>query len=483
MTQQVTTGFPDDFLWGGAIAANQAEGAWREGGKGWSIADINQFRGDVPLAKRSNKEMTTQQVRSHMEDETGRYPKRDGIDFYHTFDEDLAALAASGMNAFRTSISWARVFPLGDESEPNQEALEYYDRLIGSILAHGMEPVITLSHYEMPLNLTLAYSGWWSREVIELFERFGRLVVERYADTVKHWIVVNQINLITHESFNHLGVAADKVDDLASAKYQAVHHEMVAAARITSFGHSLDKGCKFGVMLCHTLVDPASSRPEDVFAALQQNQMEYFFSDVALRGAYPGYAWRHFSDRGIHVEFADGDAEALAEGTADLLTFSYYYTNVIDADTWASGNSDGFRNEHLDVSDWGWAKNPLGLRAALNEYWDRYQVPILVTENGFGAKDAPGPDGTIQDDYRISYMREHLGAIRDALEDGVDVRGHFWWGPIDIVSCSSSEMAKRYGFLHVDLDDEGGGSGARTPKASFEWYRRLVASQGTVGLD
>ncbi|WP_152351312.1 glycoside hydrolase family 1 protein [Brachybacterium subflavum] len=470
--------FPDDFLWGGAIAANQAEGAWQEGGKGWSLADINEYRGDVPPEKRSNKEMTSDRVRFHQEDAEGRYPKRQGIDFFHTFDSDLELLAGTGMNAFRTSISWARIFPEGDETTPNEEGLEFYDRLIDSIIEHGMVPVLTMSHYEMPLALTQKYSGWYSREVIGFFERFGKVLLDRYADRVKHWIVVNQINLITHESFNHLGVAADKVEDLPSAKYQAVHNEMVSAARITAYGHSLGKNLQFGVMLCHTLADPISPKPEDLFAATQQNQMQYFFADVALRGRYPGYAWRHFRDRGITVEFGEGDAEALAEGTADLLTFSYYYTNAIDAQTWEGGEYDGFRNPHLEASEWGWTKNPLGLRRALNEYWDRYQVPIMITENGFGSRDVLEADGTVHDDYRIDYLREHVRAMREAIQDGVDLRGWFPWGPIDIVSCSSSEMSKRYGFLYVDLDDAGNGSGRRIPKDSYAWYRRVIESGG-----
>lgn len=312
----VPTAFPPDFLWGGAIAANQAEGAWREGGKGWCLADINLYRGDLPPERRSNKEMTTDRVRFHMEDAEGRYPKREGIDFYHTYPEDLRLLAGTGMNAFRTSVNWARVFPNGDDAEPNEEGLAFYERLVDEIRANGMEPVLTLSHYEMPLNLTTSYTGWYSRETIGFFVRFCEAVMRRLAGRVRYWIVVNQINLITHESFNHLGVAADKVENLEEAKFQAVHNEMVAAARVTSLGRRIDPDFEFGVMLCHGNADPASCRPEDVLAALQQNQMQYFFSDVALRGAYPGYAKRHFRDRGVTIEFGRGDEEALREGVA-----------------------------------------------------------------------------------------------------------------------------------------------------------------------
>ena len=471
-------GFPSDFRWGGAIAANQAEGAWDVDGKGWCLADINRFRGDIPLAKRSNKEMTRQDVAEAVHDEEGVYPKRFGIDFYHTYDADLALLRDAGLNAFRTSINWSRIFPNGDDAEPNEAGLRFYDRLIDSIIAHGMEPLITLSHYEMPLHLATAYRGWHSREVIDHFVRYAEVVLRRYSDRVKHWIVINQINLITHESFNHLGVAADAVENLEAAKYQAVHHEMVAAAAVTALGRRISAENRFAVMLCHSNTDPATSAPADVFASFRQNQMHCFFSDVALRGEYPGYAWRYFEDRGVEVEFGPEDARILREGRADFMTFSYYYTNVMDAEHWESGDLDGFPNPHLEASDWGWAINPTGLRMALNAYWDRYQAPIMITENGFGAQDVLEEDGSVHDPYRIDYLRAHVAAMREAVRDGVDLRGYYAWGPIDIVSCSSSEMSKRYGFVYVDQDDRGEGSGRRYLKDSYRWYRDVVAGNG-----
>lgn len=474
----VPTGFPEGFLWGGAIAANQAEGAWQADGKGWSVADINLFRGDIPLEKRSNTELTSDEVAAAMADTVGRYPKRDGIDFYHTYADDLQLLAGTGMNAFRTSISWARIFPNGDETEPNEAGLAFYDRLVDEIIANGMEPVLTVSHYEMPLHLTTAYTGWYSRELIDFFVRYCEVLFERFRGRVKYWILVNQINLITHESFNHLGVAADKVDNLAEAKYQAVHNELVACARATARAHELDPASRIGVMLCHGNADPASCRPEDVLAALQQNQMEYYFADVALRGQYPGFALRFLADRGISVTFGESDASDLAAGTADFLAFSYYYTRIIDAESWAAGKSNGIDNPYLEASPWGWSINPTGLRVALNQYWDRYQVPLMIAENGLGAFDTPDEHGRVHDDYRIAYYREHVRAMRESVRDGVEVIGFFPWGPIDIVSCSSSEMSKRYGFVRVDLDDRGEGTGERTPKDSYDWYARVVASNG-----
>jgi 6-phospho-beta-glucosidase len=330
----------------------------------------------------------------------------------------------------------------------------------------------------MPLHLTQAYSGWYSREVIDLFVRYCEVLFARFAGRVKYWILVNQINLITHESFNHLGVAADRVENLDEAKYQAVHNELVACARATVRAREIDPAARIGVMLCHFNADPASCKPADVLAALQQNQMEYYFADVALRGRYPGFALRHFADHGVSVEFGPDDAADLAVGTADFLAFSYYYTTIIDAQAWARGDSNGLKNPYLEASPWGWAINPTGLRVALNQYWDRYQVPLMIAENGLGAFDTPDENGRVHDDYRIAYYREHVRALREAIRDGVEVIGFFPWGPIDIVSCSSSEMSKRYGFVHVDLDDYGRGTGERTPKDSYDWYARVVASNG-----
>lgn len=473
MNQQ---GFPKDFMWGGAIAANQAEGAWNEGGKGWCIADINEFRDDVALAKKSNKEVTTDYVKQAMVDEVGIYPKRNAINFYHTYKEDLELLAGLGINTFRTSINWSRIFPNGDDAEPNEEGLQFYDDLFDEMLRHGMEPMVTLSHYEMPLNLTLNYKGWYDREVIDFFVKYCETCFKRFNGKVKYWIVVNQINLIGHESFNHLGIAEDKVENLLEAKYQGVHNELVASARATKVGHDINPDFQIGMMLCDWIAAPASCKPEDVFAAMKHNQMEYYYSDVLLRGKIPGYVYRFYADNGLNIDIPESDIEDLKH-TSDFMSFSYYYTQIIDSEGWVSSKGT-MPNPNLKASDWGWAIDPLGLRTALNQYWDRYQKPIYITENGFGAFDTVEADGSIHDDYRIDYLREHVNAIKEALKDGVDVRGYYPWGPIDIVSCSSSEMSKRYGFIHVDLDNYGKGTGKRSLKDSYAWYKNVVASNG-----
>lgn len=471
----VPSGFPKDFLWGGAIAANQAEGAWDEGGKGWCVADINEFRDDVALEEKSNMETTVAYVKEAMESADRIFPKRWGIDFYHTYKEDLKLLAELGLKTFRTSINWSRIFPNGDETEPNEAGLKFYDDLFDAIIENGMEPMITMSHYEIPIYLTTAYKGWYSREVIDFFVRYGQVILDRYHDKVKKWIVVNQINLIVHESFNHLGIGQDVVHDLLSAKYQGVHNEMVASALITKYAHEHYPDNEIGMMLCGGPSYAASSRAEDVLATVKLNQMEYFYADVLLRGTYPGYAFRYFEDKGIKVEFGEGDEEAF-KNTADFMSFSYYYTQICDEESYTKDQGP-HRNKELDANPWGWTIDPTGLRILLNEFYDRYQCPIYITENGIGYFDKL-EDGKVHDSYRIDYYRDHIKAMKEAIRDGVDLRGYYAWGPIDIISCSSSEMSKRYGFIYVDLDDYGKGSGERLKKDSFAWYQHVIETNG-----
>ncbi|TDW25089.1 6-phospho-beta-glucosidase [Breznakia blatticola] len=473
--KQNNQGFPTNFLWGGAVAANQCEGAWDVDGKGWCVADINEFRDDIALEKKSNAEITTAYVKEAMESTDRIFPKRWGIDFYHTYKEDLKLLAELGLKTFRTSINWARIFPNGDDEMPNEKGLAFYDNLIDEIIKNGMEPLITMSHYEIPLNLTLNYKGWYDRKVVDYFERYGQVILDRYADRVKKWIVVNQINLIKHESFNHLGIAEDLVENLAEAKYQGVHNEMVASARVTKYAHEHYPDVEIGMMLCGGPTFAASSKSEDVLGSMKLNQMEYFYADVLLRGYYPNYAFAFFKDKGINITFYEGDEEDL-KNTADFMSFSYYYTEVSDYDSYYK-DEGAHRNKELPTNPWGWSIDPNGLRILLNEFYDRYQCPIYITENGIGYFDKL-EDGQVHDTYRVDYYREHIKAMKAAIQDGVDLRGYYAWGPIDIISCSSSEMSKRYGFIYVDIDDYGKGSAKRIKKDSYAWMQKVITSNG-----
>lgn len=478
MSMSSIHGLPDDFLWGGAFAANQMEGAWREGGKGWCLADINRAQYDIPPTERYNMEVDTAYIERAMSEGDEMYSKRRGIDFYHTYESDLKLLAGSGMKAYRTSINWSRIFPNGDDAEPNEEGLAFYDRLIDCIIANGMDPMITASHYEMPLNLATSYTGWYSRELVDLFVRYCKVLFERFGDRVHKWILVNQINLIVHESFNSLGIASDKVDNLLEAKYQGVHNELVACAKATQLSHELFPDNQIGMMFCSNLTYPCSCEPDDVFWNLRHNQMEYFCGDVMVRGAYPGYALRWFDDHGIAVKFYPGDAEVLREGTVDFVSLSYYYTRLSGKRPYLETALGQVPNPLLKDSDWGWSIDPVGLRIALNEYWDRYQLPLYITENGMGAYDKIEKDGTVHDPYRIDYLREHIRQMVEAVRDGVDLRGYYPWAPLDIISCSSSEIEKRYGFIYVDYDNTGAGTGRRILKDSYYWYQQVTASNG-----
>ena len=477
-------GFPKDFLWGGAVAANQCEGAWQEGGKGWCMADLHEYTKDVAtsfedLAEMLSAKKTTQSVKALMEKDGGNFPKRRGIDFYHTFKEDLKLLGELGLNSFRTSINWARIFPNGDDEEPNEEGLKFYDLLFDEIIANGMEPVITVSHYEMPVNLTLKYTGWYSRKTIDFFLKYCKTIFDRYSDKVKYWILINQINLMdvgSFGTFDFLGMLDDKVENMEEAKYQAVHNMMVACAKATKYAHENFNDQKIGMMLYDDICYPATCKPEDALATYQRNQMQYFFGDVLLRGEYPGYALRFFDQKGIHIEFGEDDEDIL-KNTADYLSLSYYLTEIFDAER-LKKTRRGFQNPQIESSAWGWGIDPIGFRTKLNMYWDRYQVPILIAENGLGHHDIVEKDSSIHDDYRIDYLRDHIQQMKEAVLDGVYVFCYLPWGPIDIVSASSAEMSKRYGFIYVDIDDHGNGSGKRSLKDSYHWYKKVIASNG-----
>jgi len=471
------TGFPKDFLWGGAIAANQAEGAYDIGGKGMCAADIHAYNPNIDRKARRNGEVSLAEIEFALKDKENYYPKRYGIDFYHKYKEDLALMAETGMNCFRTSINWARIFPNGDESEPNEDGLKFYDDLFDEIRKNGMEPLITLSHYEMPINLSVKYGGWYNRKLIDFFTRYCEVCFRRYKDKVKYWILINQINLISSESFNALGIPSDAVKNLEQAKYQGIHNEFVACAKATKIGHEINPEFKIGMMLCHSIAYPATCKPEDVLATVKKNQMQYFFGDVLLRGKYPRYSWRFFNERNITINMEPGDEEIIAENTADFMSFSYYYTKINSAEN-SADLDDTSKNPYLKSSMWGWDIDPIGLRIALNEYYDRYGKPIIIAENGIGALDKVENDGSIHDDYRIDYLKKHIEQMKEAVKDGVEVIGYCLWSPIDIVSCSTAEMSKRYGLIYVDLDDFGKGTGKRIKKDSFEWYKRVIASNG-----
>ena len=456
--------FPDDFLWGGAVAANQVEGAYLEDGKGLSTSDVQPQGVFGPVVERVAGDSGIKDV---------------AIDFYHRYPEDIKLFAEMGFSCLRVSIAWTRIFPNGDEQAPNEAGLAFYDRLFDELAAHDITPLVTLSHYEMPWGLVKQYGGWGSRQTITFFERYARTVFARYGEKVKLWLTFNEINMSLHAPMTGVGLPE------TSSKgevYQAIHHQLGASALAVKAGHEIIPDAKIGNMLLGGLMYPLTCKPEDVLETLQENRAWQFFGDVQCRGAYPGYMQRFFRDNGIQLEVTDDDREAL-KSTVDFISFSYYMTGCVTADEALNQQARGnilsmVPNPHLASSEWGWQIDPIGLRTLLNVLWDRYQKPLFIVENGLGAKDKPDADGVVQDDYRISYLNDHLVQVREAIDDGVEVMGYTSWGPIDLVSASKAELSKRYGFIYVDRDDSGKGTLARSRKKSFYWYKEVIATKG-----
>lgn len=477
--------FPEGFLWGGAIAANQAEGAWNIDGKGISTADLAMNRKNIGKGdyKKQNA-VSSEQLSIALQDEsTTNYPKRRGIDFYHRYPEDLALMGEMGIQILRTSIAWTRIFPNGNEEEPNEAGLQFYDRLFDEMLKNGIQPLVTLSHYEMPMYLVDHYGGWTSREVVDFFVRFSTTVFNRYKSKVKYWITFNEIDGIVRHPFTNGGIVPDRFEHVEQAVYQALHHQFVASAYAVKLCHEILPDAQIGCMLTTLLHYPHTCNPLDVLAAHKNNQFNLFFTDVQVRGAYPAYIQRHFKEQGITIEMMAEDAELLKAYTADFISISYYNSFVASADSegleTVSGNTmGGVKNPYLPVSDWGWQIDAVGLRLALNNLYSRYQLPMFIVENGLGAYDTLQEDGTIHDPYRIAYLRSHIEQMHEAILDGVEVMGYTVWGIIDLISYSSSEMEKRYGLIYVDQDNDGHGTLARTRKDSFFWYKDIIVANG-----
>lgn len=456
--------FPDNFLWGGAIAANQVEGAYLTDGKGLSTSDLQPQGVFGEIVERREGDSGIKDL---------------AIDFYHRYPQDIALFAEMGFKCLRTSIAWTRIFPQGDEETPNEAGLAFYDRLFDEMAKHHIQPLVTLSHYEMPYGLVKNYGGWGNRQVIAFFERYARTVFQRFQHKVKYWLTFNEINMSLHAPFTGVGLpeGSDK-----AAIYQAIHHQLVASAKAVKACHEIIPDAKIGNMLLGGLLYPLTCKPADVLETLRQNREWMFFGDVQARGAYPAYMKRFFKQNAIELQITDDDRDSLKE-TVDFISFSYYMSGCVTTDEELNQKARAnilnmVPNPHLESSEWGWQIDPEGLRILLNVLYDRYQKPLFIVENGLGAKDRIESDGGINDDYRIQYLNDHLVQVGEALEDGVEVLGYTSWGPIDLVSASKAEMSKRYGFIYVDRDDQGNGTLERKRKKSFYWYRDVISSKG-----
>ncbi len=469
-----------DFLWGGATAANQFEGAWDVDGKGASVSDMCT----------NGSHTTPKRVTTTIEPDT-LYPSHEAIDFYHHYEEDIALFAEMGFKCFRMSINWTRIFPTGMEDEPNEKGLEFYDKVFQCCKKHGIEPLVTISHYELPYALVEKCNGWEGRECIGYFEKYCKVLFERYKDLVKYWLTFNEINagtmafgavLSTGTIKGYSGPVTEVPDD-KQARYQALHHMFVASARVIKYAHENYPQFKMGNMIAFSTSYPLTSDPDDILLCQDEmKKMNWYCSDVQVRGEYPYYAKKFWKDNGISIKMEPGDLEDLKQGLIDFYTFSYYMTTcqTTHKDGQGIGGNliGGVKNPYLEASDWGWQIDPKGLRYTLNEIYGRYGIPLMVVENGLGAYDKVEEDGSIHDSYRIDYLKKHIEQMKLAVEDGVDLMGYTPWGCIDLVSASTGEMAKRYGFIYVNKFDDGTGDLSRQKKDSFYWYQKVIKSNG-----
>ncbi|WP_041789055.1 6-phospho-beta-glucosidase [Streptococcus dysgalactiae] len=470
--------FPDGFLWGGATAANQVEGAYDADGRGLANVDV------VPIGEDRFPIISGQKKMFDFEDDYF-YPAKGSIDFYHNYKEDIALFAEMGFKTYRMSIGWTRIFPKGDELEPNEAGLQFYENVFKELRKYDIEPLVTITHFDFPMHLIEEYGGWRNRKVIEFYERLCQVIFNRYKGLVKYWLTFNEINMILHAPFMGAGLYFEEGENQEQVKYQAAHHELVASAIATKIAHEVDPENKVGCMLAAGQYYPNTAHPRDYWAAMQEDRENYFFIDVQARGEYPNYAKKKFEREGLDIEMTEEDLALLKEHTVDFVSFSYYSSRVASGDPEVNEKTAGnifasLKNPYLEASEWGWQIDSLGLRITLNTIWDRYQKPMFIVENGLGAVDTPDENGYVEDDYRIDYLRSHIKTMNQAInEDGVELMGYTTWGPIDLVSAGTGEMKKRYGFIYVDRDNQGNGTLKRSKKKSFDWYKKVIASNGT----
>lgn len=471
------TSFPENFLWGGATAANQLEGAYLEGGKGLTTVDL------IPTGSRRFP-IAMGNLDSFEPKEGEFYPSHEAIDFYHRYKEDIALFAEMGFKCFRLSIAWSRIFPNGDDAEPNEAGLQFYDDVFDELLKYNIEPVVTICHFDVPVHLVQTYGGWKNRKMIGFFETYAKTLFHRYKEKVKYWMTFNEINMLLHLPYIGAGIVLQEGEDKQQVLYQAAHHELIASALAVKACHEMIPSAQIGCMLAAGMVYPYTSNPEDVWKAMEQDRESFFFIDVQSKGAYPGYTKRFFRENGIRIEMQPEDAELLKQNTVDYIGFSYYASRCTSTDPEilkdsTEGNVFGsVKNPYLDASEWGWTIDPKGLRITCNQLHDRYSKPLFIVENGLGATDILLDNDTVEDDYRIDYLDRHFAEMAEAIQDGVEIIGYTSWGPIDLVSAGTGEMKKRYGYIYVDRNNDGTGSLRRVKKKSFHWYKDVIATHG-----
>lgn len=472
--------FPKEFLWGGATAANQCEGAYQEDDRGLANVDTIPYGEDrfpVMLGLKKMLECDTEHF----------YPSHDAIDFYHRYQEDIKLFAEMNMKCYRFSIAWTRIFPNGDDETPNEKGLDFYEAVVDECLKYGIEPLITICHFDAPIALIKKYGGWKDRRMIDAFMKLCHALFTRLNGKVKYWLTFNEINMLLHLPFMGAGIYFEEGEDKNQVLYTAAHHELVASAKAVKLAHEMMPNAMVGCMLAAGQFYPYSCHPQDVYKGMERDRDNYFFIDVQARGEYPVWAIKRMEKLGVNIDITSEDTKLLQEGTVDFISFSYYASRCVSADPEinkqnAKGNAvfSAVKNPYLKASEWGWQIDPLGLRITCNTLYDRYQKPLFIVENGLGANDTVEEDG-IHDTYRIDYMREHIKAMDAVInEDGLPLLGCTFWGIIDLISASTGEIKKRYGTIYVDKQVDGSGNLERKKKDSFVWYQKVIESNGTI---
>ena len=465
------------FLWGGALSANQTEGNFDIEGRGITNFDM------LPMESCRLQDVLTDQ-KNFLENEYDYYSGRKGIDFYTRYKEDISLLSELGVNSFRISLAWSRIFPNGDEEEPNEAGLQFYENVLKEMLIHKIEPIVTISHFDVPLTLIEKYGGWSNRKLIDFYLKFSETVMKRYKDMVNYWIPFNEMNMTMHIPFIGAGVTFTSDENRLEKKYQAAHHQLVANALTIKLGREISSTFQFGCMMAAGKTYAYTCQPEDVFAAFENDRNNYFFSDVQVKGHYPKLMLAYFNQQNVHIKQTLSDTDILAKHTVDFLSFSYYASACSAAkdkrvEKIKANGPDTIKNPYLPETNSVWQSDPLGLRITLNSLYDRYELPLFIVENGLGTYEDQLEDGKVHDFYRIEYMQNHLRNMLAAVEeDGVALIGYLAWGLIDLVSVSEGKMSKRYGVIYVDADDEGNGTYNRYPKDSFAWYKKVIKTNG-----
>ncbi len=467
--------FSEDFLWGAASAANQIEGGWNEGGKGPSVLDI------ITNEKDGFLRLTTPEI----DIDKYYYPSHQASDFYHRYKEDIKTFSEMKLKCLRLSISWSRIFPNGDDEDPNEEGLKFYDNVFDELKKYNIEPIVTISHYEPPLALATQYGGWANRKLIDFYVKYCETIFNRYKNKVKYWISFNEINclIVPFGALTAGALLIDEEKNTEEVRFQALHHQFVASALAVSLGHKINSEFKIGCMIAYMCGYPSTCNPKDILKAQQHDQIKNMLcGDVQVRGEYPGFARRYFRDNSINILIEEEDYKIIKNGKVDFYSLSYYMTNCIGVDETkdkTSGNLIvGLKNPYLKASEWGWQIDPDGLRWVLNNVYDRYKIPIMIVENGLGARDVVTENKTVEDDYRIEYLRKHIEQMKEAIDDGVNLIGYTPWSCMDLVSLSGGEMEKRYGFIYIDKSNQGDGTLERIKKKSFHWYKKVIETSG-----